>query len=136
LTTAGGLLLLWLASIVPASAAPARFAAAGPTCDPQTLTLRKLARLPRSFGGPLRPPRPIHLVGLTDPSARRQRRSRSNLDREQAVIQNDAPAARIDDDPRELPSLRPLELLTRAIDVRPRSPPRSPAAPRGPPLAV
>jgi hypothetical protein len=134
--TAGGLLLLWLASVVPASAAPPRFAAAGPTCDPQTFSLRKLARLPRSFGGPLKQPRPLHLFGLSDPSARLSRGSRANFDREPAVIQNDAPAARIDDDPRALPSLKPLELLTRAVAARPRSPPRSPDAPRGPPLAV
>ena len=135
LRTVGSLLLLWLVAVAPASAA-GRFAAAGPSCDPQTTTLRKLARLPKSFGGPLKHARALHLFGLTDPTARLLRGTHTNFDREQAVIQNDAPAARIDDDPRAAPSLRALERLARAVDPRPHGSPCSPRAPRGPPLAA
>jgi hypothetical protein len=135
LRTVGSLALLWLVSVLPASAA-GRFAAAGPSCDPQTTTLRKLARLPKSFGGPLKQTPALHLFGLTDPTARVLRGTHTNFDREPAAIQNDAPAARIEDDPRRAPSLRPLELLARAVDARPHSSASSPQAPRGPPLAA
>jgi hypothetical protein len=134
--TACGFMLLWAASVVPVSAAE-RPGAAGPMCDPQTTTLRRLARVPRSFGGPVKRARPRDLLfGLTDPTARLRRTTHVSVERDQAAIQNDAPAARIDEDGRALPSLRPLELLARAIDARPRSPCRSPRTPRGPPLAA
>ena len=136
LRVVGSLLLLGLVSVVPASAASGRFAAAGPSCDPQTTTLRKLARLPKSFGGPLKQAKPRQLFGLTDPTARLLRGTHTNLDREQAAIQNDAPAARIDDNLRTAPSLRPLELIARTVDGRPHRSPCSPRAPRGPPLAA
>jgi hypothetical protein len=133
--TAGSLLLLWLVSVLPASAAPSgRYA--GPVCNPQTTTLRKLARHPKSFGGPLKQGRPRQLFGLTDPTARLQRGTHTTLDTDDAAIQNDAPAARIDEDGRPVPSLRALELLARAVDSRPHSPAFCPRAPRGPPLAA
>jgi hypothetical protein len=134
--TACSLLLLWAASVVPAAAIE-RTGTAGPLCDPQTTTLRRLARVPRAFGGPVKQARPRDLLfGLTDPTARFRKTTHVNADRDQAAIQNDAPAARIDEDGRALPSLRPLELIARAVDARPRSPCRSPRAPRGPPLAA
>jgi hypothetical protein len=133
--TAGGLMLLWLLSVVPASAS-ARFAAAGPVCDPQTATLRKLARLPKSFGGPVKHTRSRELFGLTDPTARLRRGTHTTVDSEQAAIQNDAPAARIDEDGHAVPSLRPLELLAGSADGRPHSPVFCPRAPRGPPSAA
>ncbi len=137
LMTAGSLLLLWLVSALPASAATGRAGAAGPVCDPQTTTLRKLARVPRSYGGPLkRAPVPLLRFGLSDPTARLVRGSHTSFDGDQAAIQNYAPAARIDEDGRALPSLRPLELLARAVHARPRSPDHSPRAPRGPPVAA
>jgi hypothetical protein len=138
LMTAGSLLLLWLVSVLPASAAPSeRLAVGGPVCELQTTTLRKLTRLHRSFGGPLKqtPPRQL-LFGLTDPTARIRRGTRTAFHGQQAAIQNDAPAAHIDVHDAALPSLRPLELLVRAVDARPRSPAYSPRKPRGPPPAA
>jgi hypothetical protein len=135
--TAGTLMVLWLVSVLPAAASTDRVGAAGPICDPQTITLRKLSRLPKSFGGPVKQARPRQLqFGLTDPTARLLRGTRADLGGDQAAIQNDAPAARIDENGRALPSLRPLELLARAVDGRPRSPTFAPRAPRGPPLAA
>jgi hypothetical protein len=137
--TAGSLLLLWLVSALPASAATSgRYAAAGPICDPQTTTLRKLARQPRSFGGPLKlkKPRVRQLFGLTAPTARLLRGTRTTFDSDDAAIQNDAPAARIDEDGRPVPSLRPLGFLARTVGRRPHSPAFCPRAPRGPPLAA
>jgi len=135
--TASSLALLWLVSVLPASAATGRVAAAGPACDAQTITLRRLARVPRSYGGPVRPARPFMLrFGLTDPTARVIRGAHTNFYGDHAAIQNDAPMARIDEDGRALPSLRPLELLARAIDARPRNPTHSPRAPRGPPTTA
>jgi len=136
LVIAGSLLLLLAISVLPAAAAPGHAGAAGPVCDPQTTTLRRFARLPKSFGGPVKVARPRELFGLTDPTARLLRGTHATLDRDQAAIQNDAPAARIDLDGHALPSLRPLERLARAIDASPRSPPHSPRAPRGPPAAA
>src|SRR4051812_26485253 len=112
--TAGSLALLGLMSALPASAAPSG-RSAGPICDPQTTTLRKLARQPKSFGGPLKAARTRHLFGLTDPSARLQRGTRTTFDGDAAAIQNDAPAARIDDEARGLPSLCPLHLLAHPV---------------------
>jgi hypothetical protein len=133
--TAGSLALLWLLSVLPATAAPGgRYA--GPVCDPQTTTLRKLARQPKSFGGPLKQARTPHLFGLTDPSARLQRGTHTTFDGDDAAIQNDAPAARIADGGRALPSLRPIGVLVRPVDSSLRSPAFCPRAPRGPPLAA
>jgi hypothetical protein len=133
--TAASLVLLWLMSALPASAAPGgRYS--GPLCDPQATTLRKLARQPKSIGGPLKAARTRHLVGLTGPSARLQRGTRTTFDGDDAAIQNDAPAARIDDEGRGLPSLCPLDLLARPVAGSLRSPAFSPRAPRGPPLAA
>jgi hypothetical protein len=139
LMTACSVVLLWLASALPASAAPPteRLAAGGPVCELQTATLRKLTRLHRSFGGPLKqaPPRQL-LFGLTDPTARVRRGTRTAFHGQQAAIQNDAPAARLDHHDGALPSLRPLERLGGAVDAHPRSRPCAPPEPRGPPLAA
>ncbi len=136
LMTAGTLALLWVLSVVPASAATGRIGSAGPVCDPQTTTLRKLARLPKSFGGPVRQARPLLLFGLSDPTTRLLRGRNTNFDGEQAAIQNDAPAARMDEDVSALPSLCPLELLARAVDGRPHGAACPPRDPRGPPAAA
>jgi len=53
-------------------------------------------------------------------------------DDEQA-IQNDAPAARIDEGDHNAPALRPLGLLVASFDRLPESGDFTPAAPRGPP---
>jgi len=127
--------LLWLSAVAPALAAPTPLrGAAGPICNPQTTTLRKLARQPKSFGGPLKRPSTRALVGLTDLSPRLLRGSRTTFDSDDAAIQNDAPPARNDDDDRLVPSLRPLGLLAGSVDPRPRSHSFSPKSPRGPPL--
>jgi len=137
LTTACSVLLLWLVSVLPASAATnGRYAPAGPVCDSQGATLRKLARQPKSFGGPLKQAHARNPFGLTDPTARLRRGIRTNFDGDEAAIQNDAPAARIDEDGRPLPSLQPLGLLVRPVDGRPNSPAFCPQAPRGPPSAA
>jgi hypothetical protein len=135
LTTAGSIALLWLLSAAPALAAPTpRRGAAGPVCDPQTTTLRKLARQPKSFGGPLKRPSTRALLGLTDITTRLLRGSHTIFDSDDAAIQNDAPAARIDEADRLVPSLRPLGVLVGSVDPRPRSHTFSPKSPRGPPL--
>lgn len=129
------ILMLWLASVQPATAAPGH-AAAGPVCDPQATTLKKLARLPKSFGGPLKRA-PTHLqFGLTDPTARLLRGTPANFGGDDAAIQNDAPAARIEEDGHAAPSLRPLGTLSGPARARPRSPAFIPRSPRGPPLAA
>ena len=134
LTTVGSIALLWLLSVAPALAAPApRRGVAGPICDPQTTTLRKLARQPKSFGGPLKRQSTHALIGLTDLAPRLLRGSRTIFDSDEAAIQNDAPAARNDEDDRLFPSLRPLGLLVGSVDPRPRSHTFSPKSPRGPP---
>ena len=111
--TAGSVALLWLASALPATAAPSG-RLAGPPCDPQTTALRKLARQPKSFGGPLKQARAQQPFGLTDPSARLQRGTRTTFDSDEAAIQNDAPAARIDDESRPLVPARPKLGLARS----------------------
>jgi len=135
LTVPCSILMLWLASVEPAAAATGR-AAAGPVCDPQTTTLRKLARMPKSFGGPLKQASTHLQFGLTDPTARMLRGTGANFGGDEAVIQNDAPAARIDEDGRSVPSLRPLGLLSGPAGSRHRSPAFIPRSPRGPPLAA
>jgi hypothetical protein len=135
LTTAGSIALLWLLSVAPGFAAPALArGAAGPVCDPQTTTLRKLARQPKSFGGPLKRPSTRALFGLTDVTARLLRGSRATFGSDEAAIQSDTPAARIDEDNRLVPSLRPLGVLVGSVDPRPRSHTFSPKSPRGPPV--
>jgi hypothetical protein len=137
LTAIAAVALLWLVSVAPALAAPTpRRGAAGPVCDPQTTTLRKLARMPKSFGGPLKRPSTRALAGLTDVTARLLRGSRPSLNSDEAAIQNDAPAARTDEDDRLVPCLRPLGVLAGSVDARPRSHAFSPKSPRGPPFTA
>jgi len=136
LATAGSVGLLSLLSVLPASAAPSpQRGSAGPVCDPQTTTFRKLARHAKSYGGPLKRAAALQF-GLTDPTARMLRATRTSFDTDEAAIQNDAPAARIDEDGRPVPSLRLLGLLPRAVDGRLRSPAFSPRSPRGPPISA
>jgi hypothetical protein len=136
LTTTCSAALVALAVAAPAHAAPASpQRTAGPTCDPQATTLRKLPRHPKSFGGPLKTAASLQF-GLTDPTARVRRATRTNFDSNEAAIQNDAPAAHIDGDGRPVHSLLLLGVLPLAGDSRPRSPTFSPRAPRGPPLPL
>ena len=127
LTTGCSVVLLWSLSVSPAAAAPASGA--------QPTTLGKLGRHPRSFGGPLKRPAPLQF-GLTDPTSRLRRATRTDFDTDDAAIQNDAPAAHLDEDGRPVPSLLFAGVLPHAADIRPRSPTSTPRAPRGPPSAA
>jgi hypothetical protein len=135
LRAVSGVLLLWLLSAVAADAAPAaRRSAYGAVCDAQTITLKKVRRQIKSFGGPLK--RFIMrraTAGLTDTSARLLRGTPQHFDDDEAAIQNDAPAARIDADIRPIPPLQPIALLPGGGDRRPRTRAFSPRSPRGPP---
>jgi hypothetical protein len=137
LRVASGILLLWLLSAIAAEAAPPPHGATpGSVCDGQTLTLKKLRRQPKAFGGPLKRLKRRAVTPLTDLSSRMLRGSRAQLDDDDAAIQNDAPAARIDDDEQPIPALRPLGVLHGTLDQRLPSPLFSPRSPRGPPPHV
>ena len=133
---AGSITLLWLlsASAAEAAIAPGRLAA-GPACDPQTTTLRRLSRHAKSFGGPVAVSPARSLYGLTDLTARMRRGTRVALGDRLAAIPS-APAARIDADHRLLPSLRPLGELVGSVDGRPHTHASSPRSPRGPPASA
>lgn len=133
---AGSIALLWLLSASAAQAAPAPGrTAAGPACDPQTTTLRRLPRHAKSFGGPVAVPPARSLYGLTDITARMRRGTRVALGDRFAAIPS-APAARIDADHRPVPSLRPLGELVAGIDRQPHTHESSPRSPRGPPASA
>jgi hypothetical protein len=134
LKAATGVLLLWLFTVPSADAAPqAPRAASGAVCDAQTLTLKKLRRQPKSFGGPLKRLIRRNIAPLSDLTSRLLRGARAQLDDDDAAIQNDAPAASIDDDEQPVPALRPLGVLHGTLDQHPRSGTFSPRSPRGPP---
>jgi hypothetical protein len=136
LRVAGSVLLVWLFSAAVADAAPApRRSVAGPVCDAQTLTLKWL-RLPKSFGGPLKATRRRAHVVSTDTTAHVGRARVVHSSGEGAIIQNDAPAARVDAGDRLVPSLRLLGVFAGAVAVRPLSRTFSPRSPRGPPFAA
>ena len=132
--TLAGSVLLFLASVNPADAAPRR-GTSGPICDPQAPVTRKLPRQPRSYGGPLKPRSRHALAGLQDVTPRLLRGSHAYLGPEVAAIQNDSSATGTDADDRLIPSLRPLEIIG-SLNVQPRSRAFSPRSPRGPPLSA
>src|SRR6185295_2572454 len=71
LRVASALFLLSLISTAFAEAAPVlRRGAAGPMCDAETVMLKALRRLPKSFGGPLKVPRRRAVTVSTDATAR------------------------------------------------------------------
>ncbi|MBI3494228.1 MAG: hypothetical protein HY047_20975 [Acidobacteria bacterium] len=132
----GRIALLCLLSTSAAYAAPAPGrAVAGPACDPQTTTLRKLPRQAKSYGGPVALPAKRSLYGLTDITARMRRGTHATLGDRFAAIPS-VPAARIDADERLVPTLRPIGELIRSVDWRPRTRESSPRSPRGPPVAA
>jgi hypothetical protein len=134
LTTVSSVVLLWLLSVSFADAAQTpRRGTAGKLCDAQSTTLQRIARHSKKLGGPRRVQRPPAFVELTDTAARWQRSTHTDVDSDDAVIQNDAPAARIEADDSPVPALRPLGLLIRSLDIRPVSRAFSPRSPRGPP---
>jgi hypothetical protein len=135
LTVACSVVLLWLLSVCVADAAPTpRYRKAGPICDPQTTTLRKLPRHPKSFGGPLRTLSQRALAGLIDTASQMRRGTHADLDGDDAAIQNDAPAAHVDAEDCPTPELRPLGVLIGSLDLHLYSHTFSPRSPRGPPF--
>ncbi len=132
------LLPLLCASIVSAAPIHRRGAvgAVGSVCDPQTPAHRKLARHPRSFGGPLAVRSQSSRLALMDLTARLRRGMRANLASDPEAIQNDAPAARLETDERATPPLRALGVLIGSAGGRPDAPAFSPRSPRGPPAAA
>ena len=133
--TVAGAALLSLLSVAPADAAPRR-GTSGPICDPQTPAVRKLARHPKSYGGPVsRPSRHALAIIQHDLSARLRRDARAHLGEEVAAIQNDAPVTGTDAGDRLVPSFRPLGTIG-SPDLQPRSRSFSPRSPRGPPPAA
>jgi hypothetical protein len=137
LMRASCVVLLWLLSVSFAHAASTQGHRASATkCDEHSATLKKLIRHAKSFGGPLARPPQRALFGLTDVTARLQRGARGNMDNDDAAIQNDAPAANIDADDRNTPTLQPLGVLVGPLDRRPRTRTFSPRSPRGPPLTA
>jgi hypothetical protein len=137
LMRASCVVLFWLLSVSFAQAASTQGHRATATkCDEHSATLKKLIRHAKSFGGPLARPPQRAVFGLTDINARLQRGARGNMDNDDAAIQNDAPAANIDVDGRNTPTLRPLGPLVGPLDCRPRTRTFSPRSPRGPPLTA
>jgi hypothetical protein len=137
LRAATGVLLLCLWPVLNADAAPrSSRSTAGSVCDAQTLTLKKLRRQPKTFGGPLKRLARRALAPLMDLSSRMRRGTHAQLGEDEAAIQNDAPAASIDEDEQPIPALRPLGVLHGALDQHPRSGIFSPRSPRGPPPHV
>ena len=134
LTVASGVALLSLLWVCPADAAPRR-GSSGPICDPQTPVVRRLARHPKSFGGPLKKPSAHALAGLEDVSARVRRGTRTYLGDGVAAIQNDAPVTGTGAGDGLVPTLRSLDII-RSPDLQPRSRAFSPRSPRGPPLTA
>jgi hypothetical protein len=131
----GLLLALFTASLAEASPEPGR-TAAGRLCDPQSAAkVRKLAPHPKSFGGPVKTVAACApALLLSDLGAHLQRGKRAPSPDDDEAIQNDAPAARIDVDERQLPALCSLGLIIGSFDRHPRSRAFSPRSPRGPPL--
>jgi len=137
LMRASCVVLFWLLSVSLAQAAATQgLRSAGAPCDEHSTTLRKLIRHSKSFGGPLARPAQRALFGLSDVTARLQRGARADMNDDDAAIQNDAPAARIEIDGRPIPALRPLGVLLGSFDRRLCTHPFSPRSPRGPPTSA
>jgi len=135
LTTAGSVVLMWLVSVSVASAAHApRRAPHRRVCDPQTTSIHKFSRAPKTFGGPLAKPSVRTLAGLTDPLARLQRGGRTSQGDEAQAIQNDAPASPIVAGPLHQPQA--LGAFVQAFEQRPHTRAFSPRSPRGPPVSA
>ena len=137
LMKAVSVLVLWLLSLSVGFAAPAPDQPrAGRACDAYASTVRKLARHPKSFGGPVAPASKRVLAGLSDLSTLLKRGGGADIGEDDEAIQNDAPAARIDGDERQVPALHPLGVLHRSSERAPCAGAYSPRAPRGPPAPV
>ena len=135
---AAGLLVVWLLSSSFGFAAPAPATArAGRACDAaHVTTVRKLVRHVRSFGGPVAPVSKRALAGLSDLTTLLKRGALPQLDDDDEAIQNDAPAARIDDDESRVPLLLALGVVDKSGDRAPCAGADTPRAPRGPPAPL
>jgi hypothetical protein len=133
--TTGSAVVVWLLLASASYAAPApKKGGPGGVCGPHSTSIKKLPRHLKSFGGPLATPSKNALSGLTDWMAR-IKRVRTDLNEDDAAIQNDAPAAQIDHDDRADPVLRPLGICHGSQTRLPHTRPFSPRSPRGPPPA-
>jgi hypothetical protein len=103
-------------------------------CDPYPVRIRKLARVPNSYGGPVVQPSTRAQAGLSDVIVRLQRGMRASVDDDDKAIQNDAPAAWIDAAERLSPALGRLGVLVRTGVLHPNTHAFSPRSPRGPPV--
>jgi len=130
----GSLALLWLLAPSMVSAAPAPRRGPGRVCDPYAVRLRKLPRVPKSYGGPVVQPSTRAQAGLSDVVVRLQRGMPTSVSDDDEAIQNDAPAAWIDAAERPSPALGRLGVLVRAGVHHPNTHAFSPRSPRGPPV--
>ena len=132
-----GLVLLWLLVPSVASAAVASARGASWVCKPKTiLTLHKLARVAREASGPVAHRFMRAPLDLSDGGLRIERGVRQIFGDDDAAIQNDAPAARIDADVSLALGLEPIGFLARFGAHQPKAHDFSPRSPRGPPIAV
>jgi len=129
----GMALCLLCASVSYAAPGPRRNVV-GRACGANSAPVHKLARYPKSFGGPVAPPSKRALSGLSDITARLKRATRANVSDDDLAIQSDTSAARIENDDRHTPVLRPLCVLAGCFDRLPRPDLFSPRSPRGPPI--
>jgi hypothetical protein len=121
--------------------APVSYAAPGPrrnvvgrACAANSATVHKLARHPKSPGGPVALPSKRALSGLSDVTARLRRATYANDADDDQAIQSDTSAARVESDDRRTPVLRPLGVLAGCFDRLTRPDLFSPRSPRGPPI--
>jgi hypothetical protein len=137
LMKAATVVVAWLLSSSFGFAAPAPSQArAGRACDAHVASVRKLVRQVKSFGGPVAPVSQRALAGLSDLTTLLKRGGRVQLDDDDEAIQNDTPAARIDDDESRVPALHPLGILDKSGERAPCAGAYSPRAPRGPPAPL
>jgi hypothetical protein len=129
-------LLLLCAPAAEASPALARHGHVRRSCSQKAGYARKIPRRPRAPVGPIARPSTHALAGLMDLTALLKRGLRANLPDDDEAIQNDAPAARLDDDGRAAPALLPLGVLQGFFDRRLSTRSFSPRSPRGPPTSA
>lgn len=132
--------LLLLASAAVAHAEPQSPRASSrrrlSVCDPRTTSMRRVMGHRASLGPVANRPAGAQ-AGLIDTTAQLRRATRTKLDQnEDAAIQNDAPAARIDFADRATPVLRPIGVLCNSFDRLPATLAYLPRSPRGPPSFV
>jgi hypothetical protein len=128
------LILLACASAADAAPQSARsFRRRLAVCDPRTPSMRRVMRNHAAVG-PIAQPSSQVQAGLTDTTAQIRRASRAKLDEnEEAAIQNDTPATRLNLADGTTP-MRPIGVLSSSFDRLPPTNTFSPRSPRGPPI--